>query len=845
MTCRKHHPQIFPCKELTDAASRCKIWSNLFFFRDVSHSLKGESFMTRKILLLLVILIFIAPTTSFLRPGINEPEETLQKELGALDDYLNKLDSVEGLIDRSAFDATALSRKLGHDQKKTFDFVRDRIGYQAYDGVLRGAQGTLLEGAGNSIDRSLLLLRLLQANGETFSYRFAQGTLSPSRTHELIAGMFKKDMQPALAAEGSYDPDETHKILGLRAKELERQEQEIGLESEDFDANLKKGVRRDYEFVTQKLSEKPITLDVDKSDTIEGLLESARKHYWLQVKQGEEWVDMDPCFPDSQPGSRTCEPEKTLESLDEALFHSLGVSVTIEKLSAGKTTKQLIYQNSKPAADLQGESVMVGFIPEALDIDALLKMGATKDNLLEKIDSFSRYQPVIDFGRTREYGRPFDLEGNTYIFQAGSFQKASEEGYSALGRRLFRDRKKADDHLSALWLEISLYSPGGKKTVFTRELVDRIGIEHRKAGNFSISSDWQDARRIKLALIRSYTMLPICSRFDADFALSKYFEILFDKRELLRIGLRSRHGQYDSAFSDLSREADFFPTHIMAIARLGMGFLPEFIPESTRHYYPQPNLYAYEESLDFADGEGIIQRCGYDLVSSRLRVVSPEAKGRDISASLLKHGILLSNLEVEMIDPSCGSMEPFSTHTVMEMAKSQNIGFKVILPGEREILDSMEINPTAMSRLQAELDRGYVVITPEKDVSIEGKEVLAWWRVDPKTSHIIGVTQWGRGQAVAEKMTVLSDISIPVTEKCLKYVACLLQGILGGGPLHQTNAECLVKFLQEVINDSIKRVRRELYIKTYEKMSGRALGDRVRDLLGIYWKIYDTWINPS
>jgi len=800
--------------------------------------------MKRKILLLFIILVLVTPKTSFLRPGISESEEILKKELEALDDYLNKLDSIKGLIDRSAFDVNALSRKLGHDQRKIFDFVRDRIGYQAYNGVLRGAKGTLLEGAGNSIDQSLLLLRLLQETGETFPYRFVQGTLSSSQAQELIAGMLKEDMRPGLAADGSYNPEETHKILGLSAKELERQEQEIGLEAQEFIKDLKKGVGKDYEFVTQKLSDKSIKLDVDKSDTIEGLLESAGKHYWLQVKKGEEWVDMDPCFSDSLPGVRTCEPEQTLERLDEELFHSIGASVFVEKLSAGKLTKQLVYQNRRPAADLQGESVMVGFIPETLDIDALLRLRATKKVLLEKIDSFSRYQPVIDFGRVREYGRPFDLEGNTYIFKDGSFQRASEEGVSALGRRLFKDREKRDDHLSALWLEISLYSPGGNKTVFTRELVDRIGIEHRRAGNFSISSDWQDLRRAKLALIRSYTILPVCSRFNEDFALSKYFEILFDKRELLRLGLRLRHGQHEGAFSDLSREVDFFPTHIMAIARMGIGFLPEFIPESTRHYYSQPNLYAYEESLDLVDGERIIQRCGYDLISNRLLIVSPEARGRDISASLLKHGILLSNLEVEMIGPSCGRMEPFSTHTVMEKAKSQSISFKVILPGEQEILESMEINPTAMSQLQTELEKGYVVITPEKDVSLEEKNVLAWWRVDPKTSNIIGVTQWGRGQAVAENMTVLSDISIPLTEKCLKYVACLLQGVLGGGPLYQTNAECLVKFLQDVINDSIKSVRRECYIRTAERIRGKALGGTVKDLLGAYWKIYDTWIDP-
>ncbi|MBN2245159.1 MAG: hypothetical protein JW755_04875, partial [Candidatus Aminicenantes bacterium] len=166
--------------------------------------------MKRKVLLLFVILILVIPQIKFLRPSISEPEDTLTKELEALDDYLKKLDSIEGLIDRTAFDVSALSRKLGCDQRKIFDFVRDRIGYQVYDGILRGAQGTLLEGSGNSIDRSLLLLRLLQEAGETFSYRFAQGTLSSSRTQELIARMLRENSLPGQDARESYDPEATH-----------------------------------------------------------------------------------------------------------------------------------------------------------------------------------------------------------------------------------------------------------------------------------------------------------------------------------------------------------------------------------------------------------------------------------------------------------------------------------------------------------------------------------------------------------------------------------------------------------------------------------------------------------
>ncbi len=798
-----------------------------------------------KLIFLLIILISAVSTTGFLESGVSEAEETYTKELKELDDYLNKLDSIDGLIDFSTFDGNALSRKLGHDQEKIFDFVRDKIRYQAYRGVLRGGRGTLLEGAGNSIDQSLLLLHLLQETGKSLPYRFVQGTLSSSQANELIAKMINVEKRFEQVADKSYSPENTQKILGLSAKELERQEQEIELEADEFLDSLTKAVGEDYEFVTKKLTERKIKLEVDKSDKIEALVEIAKKHYWLQVKKGEKWVDMDPCFPDSRPGISHCKPEQTLEKLEEKLFHTLSLAVYIEKLAQGKVDNRLVYQNQRHVSDLQGEDVMVGIIPEALDINTLLKSRATKKEVLDKIDSFFQFQPVIDFGRKREFGRPFDLSGNTYIFKNGSFQRASEEGFSALGRRLFKDRGKREDHLSALWFEISLISPGGNRTVFRRELVDRIGIERRSSGNLSISGDWQDPRRVKLALIRSYTILPICSRFKTDFALSKYFEILFSKRDLLRIGLRLRHGQYEGAFSDFSRYADLFPTHLLAFARLGIGFLPEFIPKSANIFYSQPNLYAYEESLDLVQGEQVIHRCGYDVISNRLRAVSSEGDESDISASLLKHGILLSNLEVGMIGSSCGSMEPFSTHVVMEKAKKQKIGFEILMPEEQEILASMDINPVAKSRLRSDLDKGYVIITPEKDVSIEEKKLLAWWRIDPRTSNIIGFTQWGRGQAVAEDMSIVSDISIPLTEKCLKYVACLLQGVTGGGTLYQTNAECLLKFLKDLTNDSIKRVRRQIYIDTAEDMMGLSLGDTVKTLLGAYWKIYDTWLNPK
>lgn len=60
------------------------------------------------------------------------------------------------------WDMAAVAASLGTDAIMAFGFVRDRIGFEPYRGVLRG---TLAARAGNSWDRALLLQALLVGQG--------------------------------------------------------------------------------------------------------------------------------------------------------------------------------------------------------------------------------------------------------------------------------------------------------------------------------------------------------------------------------------------------------------------------------------------------------------------------------------------------------------------------------------------------------------------------------------------------------------------------------------------------------------------------------------------------------
>ncbi|MFM8570455.1 MAG: transglutaminase domain-containing protein, partial [Pirellula sp.] len=123
----------------------------------------------------------------------------------------------------STMDATALdpwimekAAELDYDPAKIFSFLNDQVGFEAYQGSLRGSRGTLWSAAGNSLDETSLGVALFRASG--IPARYATGTLSTIDAERLIESMFPTQTNLAgylAAGQQGADPASNPELIAL------------------------------------------------------------------------------------------------------------------------------------------------------------------------------------------------------------------------------------------------------------------------------------------------------------------------------------------------------------------------------------------------------------------------------------------------------------------------------------------------------------------------------------------------------------------------------------------------------------------------------------------------------
>ncbi len=209
----------------------------------------------------------------------------------------------------STSDVDRKATELGNDPTALFAYIRDQVRTEVYPGVLRGARGALMGGAGNAWDQSLLVAAMLRHHGR--EVRFARAHLAPADAAKIVARMFDDAEHARVAVRPSVQI----------ADALQKQ-------SRVLLARVQDKWQRSHADVVDALKRGALALG-DRAVTDEMLAAEAGDHLWAEYRDADRWVPMD-TVAGSRVGDTVASAAETFAEVPDALYHHVTIRVTVE-----------------------------------------------------------------------------------------------------------------------------------------------------------------------------------------------------------------------------------------------------------------------------------------------------------------------------------------------------------------------------------------------------------------------------------------------------------------------------------------------------------------------------------
>ncbi len=336
---------------------------------------------------------------------------------------LDTLTSRSASFPPEAWGIEALAATFDGDPERAFQFLRDRIGFDPYRGVLRGAAGTLIARAGSAADRSLLLAALLDAMGATTRFAFAD--LDEATAARLVTRSFE-------APTGRIDgPDAVQ-----------------ALDPQLLDAVAARA-HRDHALLRTALDSAAGTLGTAPPHDA---VADVAHHVWVQLERDGQWIDLDPSMPDADVGDTLFAAAVTADVIPETEHASARIRVLAENLVDGVPQDLVALDQQLDAASASGATVLLSFQPEAA---SFVPSGGNPPGA---------YQPVLWVDGSPTVGASIPvLPSDDPFFGTGS-----------------------DIRLTRLAIELTSEAPGRDPLVRERLLLDRIPPAVRAVGSWTV-----------------------------------------------------------------------------------------------------------------------------------------------------------------------------------------------------------------------------------------------------------------------------------------------------------------------------------------------------------------------
>ena len=690
-----------------------------------------------------------AETGSPATDGITDPTpEQLRAAASQVEETIHQFEAADRELPRDTFDPQAIVGQVGRNPGKLAAWVREQTSWVPYHGVLRGPVGVLMDRLGNSLDRSLLLARLLQISGATA--RLAQANLSEAQAKELLKQVIARQHHPVTAPAIPPDQnaaiDDYAKAHGLDPAELRRNVAKLTAPFDRMAEDVAQRVAEQTPLLLQAIGQPQVPKPSDQGTELDAL----RDHWWVQYRDGDKWRDLDPLMVET----KSREPQQTVDfdvatgkfALDAKLYHQVRVRAVIEQWKHGKLGEARVLDQPLRVAEMVGRRVSIGHLPA--DWPGDLDLLGDKDpagRLRAAVMSQHEWVPLLQVGSesisqqgfldTGEIDPKPNLDAMAKLSKGvGAAASRITGAFDALNQPE-APKPNAAGVLTAEWLEFEISSPGRATRTMRREVFDLLGPVTRSHG-IAEAPTVSDRQRFErgLILLGTTEMLPLGCQLSPEFvqhvAISNLVENRGPMLELLRNG-----GSDTKKAMDQIGKLSPLPASLYnwGLARAAWSRHRDDI------YLDQPNLVCLHRQIRADQQEQPVVRAVLDIVANPV-AVRPGVDA-DPFVVRLEQGVVDTNVEAVVLrqqSPSVNTSEFFAR------AAAQGMKWVTLRPGQDNAAwRDLKIPDDVRSRIERDLAAGYEAVAAQGTIEISGRPVYGWWRVDPLSGESLGMNEFG------------------------------------------------------------------------------------------------------
>ncbi|MBZ0113474.1 MAG: hypothetical protein K8J08_13505, partial [Thermoanaerobaculia bacterium] len=717
---------------------------------------------------------------------------TAEEARPALDNLLAEVRTQRKGIERERFDLDTVLASTGVNVDAIFRWARANTSPLPYRGVLKGPQGTLMDRAGNSLDRSLLLAELLTRAGYRVELANAPLTEAGRKAvearflQEIAAAQEKASVaSPTRTESAAVEASAVENIAAITKQDPSKMLRWVR-EVEQRGATLREEVLAQTDRQTAALIA-TATLERGGTSALESALPTLGDHWWVVLTEASPSRALDLSF-DQGEASLTerglAGPTRIypVEGLPASLYHTVTLSVIADQWTGTAVTSRPALSETFRVADLQLQPIELAFAPSGgpQTLDELVGSESgiqpteqqVRERVLAGLEEQTAWTPLMRVGN--------ELFTQSTIAADGSLSPAAGVlgAGQALGRALSvfetfgESTGSATDHqLVGVTLEVEIRAPELSRS-HPRSLVDLRSVADR------LMTDTALRRQRAAGFLSRQTFVVQTGVVPSTYLADRDMERL--------LGLQGRLDGLAEAIEE--RDMERFTEELepirapgassLALAMLRLG---EIAPSGAVALVHANVLSSFEE-ISLGDKADRL-RLGLDIIDNE---VLPLNFGADAARRRsVQQGVLDTLLEDALLNSGLERI-----NTAKQFGEDLSVEGDLAAWRSESLIVAAGSHPEVSPALAFGADDAAVQIVYSPDRLADDPLSSTFWRVDQNTGETLGYSRLGRGVTMTETVIIWVNHVLTFLNFLRTAWVC---GDAATGSDHCAPAKCVVR----------------------------------------------------